>query len=446
MKRNVIDELIKWNNSNHRKPLLLTGAKGVGKTYLAYDFARAFFEQISYLNFEREPILSMLIQSSDQNTFTDLLIHHLKVEDHTVLKNNGVNNEHSEDEIGSIMASSDGRILILDEIGYYPDIEKILQQLIKSKLYTKIIAISSKPLSKKELNTFHVIKVHPLEFDEFLRATNNDWYIEAIINHYKSNKKIPEIVHKELLAIFQTYLQVGGMPGIINEYLQFMSVINIPEQQSQLTGSYHDYIIRENPDSEALKMNQVYDSITLQLAKENKKFQYKLIRKGTTHSMYKDAIQRLAEHDYVIRCNKITTEQLLKPIEQWASNEANSNFKLYLQDTGFLYSKMAEDKDLSSDQNCNRALLENYVAQSLNTKGYLFAFWESDSMAKIDFVIYKDRSLLPIEIHCTSNTRSKSIHVFKQKIDVPYAVKISSKNFDYSNNIKYVPYYAVFCL
>jgi predicted AAA+ superfamily ATPase len=98
------------------------------------------------------------------------------------------------------------------------------------------------------------------------------------------------------------------------------------------------------------------------------------------------------------------------------------------------------------NEDITKALLENFVAQSLHNKGYQLAFWESDSMAKIDFLIRKDNQFLPIEIHSSDNTRSKSINVFKQKCDFHYAVKISSKNFEFSNQIKYVPYYAVFCL
>jgi hypothetical protein len=198
-------------------------------------------------------------------------------------------------------------------------------------------------------------------------------------------------------------------------------------------------------------MNQVFDSLVLQLMKENKKFQYKLIRKGTTHAMYKDAIRVLCDNDYIIKCSRISNEQLVDPMqtlhsEEWQSIELNTNFKLYLPDTGLLYTKMIEEQESPFDVNHRKALLENYVAQALKAKNYPFAFWESESMAKIDFVFLKTQDLIPVEIFEDDNTRSKSISVFKQKCSFPYAVKISSKNFEYSNQIKYVPYYAVFCL
>ncbi|MHB8132494.1 MAG: DUF4143 domain-containing protein, partial [Mobilitalea sp.] len=254
-----------------------------------------------------------------------------------------------------------------------------------------------------------------------------------------------------LLALHQLYLQIGGMPGMVNEYQNLSSVVNVSEQHSFIISSYHDYIIKDNPDSDALKMNQVFDSLILQLMKENKKFQYKIIRKGTTHAMYKDAIRKLTEINYVIKCNRISNEQLLNPVltfqsEEWLNAWANTNFKLYLPDTCMIYSKIVEEQGTTLDQNHKKALLENYVAQSLQAKKYPFAFWESDSMAKIDFIILKDNNIIPIEIHNSDNTRSKSISILKQKCDFPYAVKISSKNFEYANHIKYVPYYAIFCL
>jgi uncharacterized protein len=430
LKRKVIDELLKWKDLNNGIPLLLTGAKGVGKTYLAYDFAKAFFETIYYINFEREPGMKELFLSGNAAETADKMIEYYNMDPET---------------------SIESRILILDEISCCPEALTLMTEGRIPKIFKFIIMITSNPVPSDMLNRVQRLPVYPMEFDEFLRATGNEWYIEAITTHFNTNKKIPDIVHKELLALHQLYLQIGGMPGIINEYLNLSNVVNVSEQHSFLISSYHDYILKDNTDSDALKMNQVFDSLVLQLMKENKKFQYKLIRKGTTHSMYKDAIKNLTDHNYVIKCSRISNEQLINPEKTFLSYECdyddlNSNFKLYMPDTGMLYTKIAEEQGSCKNRDYEKALLENYVAQSLQAKNYPFAFWESDSMAKIDFIMYKDHDLIPIEIHENDNTRSKSISVLKQKCDFPYAVKVSSKNFDFSNQIKYVPYYAVFCL
>lgn len=430
MKRKAIDRLIKWKKLNNKKPIFLTGAKGVGKTYLAYDFARAFFEHIYYLNFEQNPLLTDLFLPEDPVQTKELLKEYLHL-----------NQDQAKEE----------RILIMDETSFCDAVMKLVDKAPLSELFDYIILISSNPVPVKEAERVILLPVYPLEFDEFLRATGNEWYIELIMTHYSTNTRIPDIVHKELLDLYQLYLQIGGMPGVINEYLNLASPVNVSEQHSFLTGAYHDFIMRNNPESEALKMIQVFDSMLLQLMKDNRKFQYKLIRKGTTHAMYKDAIRKLADINYVIKCDRISNEQLKNPSDtfkngKWTFDEDNTNFKLYLSDTGLLYSRIAKENGSSSQQLLNKALLENDTAQCLQAKQYPFVFWESDSMAKIDFILYKNDSLIPIEIYENDNTRSKSISVLRQICSFPYAVKISSRNFEFSNQIKYVPYYAAFCL
>lgn len=430
MKRKAIDDLIKWKALKNKIPIILTGAKGVGKTYLAYDFSKAFFEHIYYMNLEREPLLRNLFVPADPVKTNEQLAEHFH------LKQDEIN--HSE-------------ILIVDEISCCTTALQLLDTIHIYKSFDYIIAISSKPIPYEYQKNKLILPIYPLEFDEFLRAIGSDWYIELIQTHFNSNTKIPEIVHKELLELHQLYLQIGGMPGAINEYQNLNSVLNIAEQHNLLIGSYHDYIKLLHADSEALKMNQVYDSIMLQLIKENRKFQYKLVRKGTTHTMYKEAINKLTELNYAIKCNRISNVQLLTPMEELDQTDASGEdtdpyFKLYLQDTGILYTKITEEFGDIFYHNQKIAVLENFVAQALQAKNYLFGFWESDSMAKIDFILYKDKDIIPIEIFENINTRSKSISVLKQKCEFNYAIKISTRNFEFSNQIKYVPYYAVFCI
>ncbi|HHT56128.1 MAG TPA: ATP-binding protein [Herbinix luporum] len=289
-----------------------------------------------------------------------------------------------------------------------------------------------------------------MQFNEFLTAIGSEWYIETIIAHYNSNKKIPDIVHKELLNLHNLYLQIGGMPSIINEYLNFNNISNIPEQHSHLMGTYRHYLSLLSSDSESLKMNQVLDCLPLQLLKNNKKFQYNLIRKGTTHAMYKEAIQSLSNQNYIIPCYKMTTKDLSNIDKILEEDRLNVNeitsFKLYLSDAGLLHSLLLKEIKTTFNKVARKALLENYIATTLKVNGYPIVFWESESTAKIDFLLSNKGEIIPLEIFCDTNTRSKSISVLKQKIDFPYSIKISERNFEYSNNVKYVPYYAAFCI
>ena len=158
----------------------------------------------------------------------------------------------------------------------------------------------------------------------------------------------------------------------------------------------------------------------------------------------------LSEQNYIIRCNRINSEQLSRPAEfdilSILKDEENTNFKLYLPDTGVLHSQILEEQGRENIHQYEKALLENYIAQSLHAQNYPFAFWESDSMAKVDFILFKKDELIPLEIFTGENTRSKSISVLKQRCEFPYSIKISSRNFEFTNQIKYVPYYAVFCI
>lgn len=435
MKRKIIDELIKWKTEDSGKPILLTGLKGVGKTYLAYDFAKAFFECICYINFEHDREFIKLFDCTNPDILKEKLSAYLQLDDNIPL---------------------DSRILILDEISD-SDIIKLLTSGDISDIFRYVILISGKAPADLSDEIIQ-LPVNPLEFDEFLIATGNEWYIEAIVTHFNSDKQIPDIVHKELLELNRLYLRIGGMPGAINEYLNMSSLINVPEMHLFINGLYRNDINRYNQDSDALKMLQVYDSLANQLAKENKKFQYKLIRKGTTHSMYKDAIQRLCDNNYVIKCSRISSQQLSDlnnsikssdrtgKMTEWQSIETNSNFKLYYPDIGLLYSQMQQLFGRTLDNSQVMAVLENYVAISLVARNYSFAFWESEAMSKLDFIYLKDEAIIPIEIFAGDNTRSKNISVLKQKCSFPYAIKISSRNFEFKNRIKYVPYYALFCL
>lgn len=434
MKRTAIEHLLKWNQTLDVRPVILTGAKGVGKTYLAFDFAKSFYKQIFYANLEHDQNASELFKSNDPFMVSDELLKHFCI-----------SKDSAEQEI-----TPEDRILILDEIGHCPEALQMLTALQFTGEFPRIISISSSPIDKKILDLYWHIPVYPMQFNEFLVAIAKDWYIEAIMTHFETNKKIPDIVHKELLNLYNLYLMIGGMPGIINEYLNFDNLANIIEYHTFLMGTYSHYLSNISSESEALKMNQVISSIPYQLLKENKKFQYKLIRKGTTHAMYKDAIQTLADRNYIIPGFKVSSGDLTNLNEILEKNRLNVNeiqsFKLYLSDVGILHSLLAKQHHNTNDIHARKALLENNVAQTLMANGYPILFWESDSMAKIEFLLPKDGYIIPVELFHEENTRSKSISALKQKIDFPYAIKISAKNFDYSKNVKYVPYYAAFCI
>lgn len=447
MKRNALDDLIRWNKPGCDKPVLLAGGKGVGKTFLAYDFAKAFFEDIYYINLEQERGVCELFDLQQTSDFIGNLYNYL----------------------GTSKERAQKGILILDEVTNYPSAVKWLIPLQKQGAFNRVIAIADCFLDNIKDALFKglkIINIYPLQFDEFLLAISSDWYLDSIKTHFESNKPLPDIVHKELLNLFELYLHIGGMPQAVNEYISMTSAINVPIQHKNQYSVFCNYIYESNNESLALKMQQVLDSIPMQLLKDNRKFQYKLIRKGTTHAMYKDAIAELSKSGLVLECFKVY-ENLFsqlhtspKDIDMSAVREgAGTSFKLYYPDTGLLYSALAKGShenvsspafETGSNETVSlqvrKAVLEQYVAQTLRSNGYPLLFWESESMAKIDFLLPANIGIIPVEIHDSTNTRSKSINVFEKKVDSPFAIKISPRNFEYSGRIKYVPNYAVFCI
>ena len=320
-----------------------------------------------------------------------------------------------------------------------------------------ILVISSNGAAYQEMPEerkahYEHFMLYPMEFDEFLQAIGSEWYAEVIKGHYQTNRKIPTIVHNELITLFEDYLAVGGMPAAVNEYITMDSVENVPEIHRMLYGNMQREMIRQAGEGEAIKMEQIFQIMLPELLKENKKFQFRMIRKGATYGMYKSAIDKMVQNAYVLQCRK----QDCFGDETIGKEDEKASFKLYLPDIGILNTLIAGDYPVGDSEELfeqaygneliRKTLLENYTMQSLTAKGYDAVFWESSSQAKIDFVIRNKDGIIPLEAKASESSRSKSISIFRNQVDVPYAVKISSKDYEYANQIKYLPYYAIFCL
>lgn len=434
MKRKLIEKLLEWKELSNQSPILLTGGRGVGKTYLVYDFASSFYKESVYINFEREPYLYDRLFCNNPSTVDCVLKDYFQLSEY-----------------------HEPVLIILDEITRCPDIEQVLNLLVQSELTYHIIAISSSQVIDSMDCQFYKLQLFPLDFEEFLIATGNEWYIEVITVHYKTNTKIPDIVHQELLTLFELYLTVGGMPLAVNEYINTGADFNVSEQHRILLNSFTAESYKENSEGDFLKISQMLGTIDKQLMKENRKFQYKMIRKGATQALYSDALTYIKNSCYGMCCYKLTEDMMDQLTDDSADSIHNSlksynldqnhlNFKLYLLDTGLLQSIITYQGIQLKEQH-RKGLLENYVAQGLAANGYPLYFWESDSQAKLDFILYKDGMLIPVEVRANDNTRSRNVSTFRRKFDkVTDSIKISTRNFEYTNHVKYVPIYAVFCI
>ena len=425
MKRNAINQLIAWKENKDRKPLWLTGIKGVGKTYLALDFAKSFFDGNLYVNFETVSAVRALIQNACSSLDNDDNIIELLCQYYQIPK----------EYIGNLL-------FILDEVGECQEAVTMVEELIRIGSNIPLLLISSEVVAHQN-DAFEELQLYPMEFDEYLMAIGSEWYSEVIKGHYQTSRKVPEIVHKELLNSFEDYLLVGGMPAAVNDFITMEGLQNVAEVHLGLYRTLVDRAMKKNSESEALKIAQIFQVMPEQLLKENKKFQYRLIRKGATYALYKDAIQNLVINQYLYKCQKNTYDT--KDILQ---EQDTLQFKLYLPDVGILNTllmkNISQEKELSPS--IQKTILENYMMQSLTARGFRPNFWESNSLAKIDFIIETKDGIVPIETKLSDNTRNKSVSVFKASHEVPYSIRVSSKNFEFTNHVKNIPYYSIFCL
>jgi len=248
-----------------------------------------------------------------------------------------------------------------------------------------------------------------------------------------------------ILDYYYKYLAIGGMPASVNAYITKNDFDFVRIAQNEIQSSYYGDMTKYTDVKESNKIVATYRSIPSQLAKENKKFQYKLIGSGARASTYENSIEWLVTAGIVYKCNK--TKSGLMPLK---INEDLLSYKIYMSDVGLLSNSLGLNiasilsENLSSE--AKGALAENYVMQQLITLGFEPNYWESDGKAEVDFVIQTKTDVIPVECKYATNVQSKSLNVFVNKYNPKYSIRVSSKNFGFENNIKSVPLYAVFCI
>ena len=283
--------------------------------------------------------------------------------------------------------------------------------------------------------------LYPLWFDEFLNALGQKHLVGLIKEHFEQMIEMPEEIHQELLYWYERYLYIGGMPAAANQYMERESFINVLEVQNLILNAYIADMAKYTSDNESTKIRNAFLSMPAQLAKENKKFQYKLIRKGATAGLFGDSIAWLVFTGVVLSCDKITRAEI--PL---AAFKDVSAFKLYMSDvgllssfTGILWENIVKNQlsDLYKG-----TLAENYVAQTLNASGYELYYWTSDSpAAEVDFLIQKKGKILPIEVKSGKNVSAKSLKHFQKMYEPQKIIRLSEKKF--WNRRKWICYSAV---
>lgn len=432
MERNIMQELIQWKNmGSDRLPLVLYGVRQVGKTYILRELGDRFFQNTIYVNFERMNVISDYFQG-----------------------------ELSPDRILKLLEEYFNQKIIPDKtLIIFDEIQACERALTSLKYFCEEapeyhIAAAGSLLGvaiNREKYSFPVGKVimktlYPLCFDEFLHAVGKGYFVNIIKEHCESMEALSAAAHQELLEWYYRYLFVGGMPAAVNEYIARESLVNVPEVQSLILNAYIADMAKYATDSESTKIRNAYLSMPAQLAKENKKFQYKLIRKGATAGLFGDSIAWLVFSGVVLSCDRVNRGDV--PLIAFRDV---SSFKLYLSDVGLLaaFSEIAPEsivrKELS--ELYRGSLTENYVAQTLKANGYALYYWTSDSpAAEVDFLIQREGSVIPIEVKSGEHVRAKSLRHFAKMYQPKKMIRLSERNFGTDGEIYALPLYAAFCI
>ena len=424
MNRFLIRELIVWKNSSNRKPLIIQGARQVGKTWLMKEFGKQEFQQVVYLNFESSSRLKNLF-TIDFNI--ERIITIIEIETNQKI-------------------TPENTLLIFDEI---QEVEQGLTALKyfyeQAPQYYIVSAGSLLGISLQKEHSFPVGKVdfmrlYPMSFKEFLDNNNEVLLFEQLKG---KNWEVLSIFHEKLVTALRLYYFIGGMPEVVASYLENKDLEIVRALQNKLIIGYENDFAKYAPNAIVPKIKLVWNSLISQLAKENRKFIYGQIKKGARAKEFEMAINWLVDAGLVLKVNRIEKPTL--PLNAYADYDA---FKLFLLDIGILNAIGNLDPKILLDKNTileefKGALTEQFVCQELITKSELYYWTASNASAEIDFLIQKQNEIIPIEVKAEENLKSKSLKVFVEKYGNKNAVRTSMSKFREEDWLKNIPLYGI---
>ncbi len=426
MQRTITADLRSWKGQPKRKPLMLMGARQVGKTYALKKFGEEEYTNTVYLNFEKNQRLSQLFEAS--------------LDPQVILK--ALSIEMNAD------ITAGKTLLIFDEVQECPNALNSLKYFCEmtpeqhivaagSLLGVKLAHIKGFPVGKVQFLT-----LYPLSFLEFLTALK-EVRLKEFVDQQKTIEPLPPNLHEKLLMHFKEYLFVGGMPEAVAEYIESQNVVKVREIQTAILSAYSLDFAKHAPKAHIMKINQVWDSVPSQLAKENKKFIYSAIREGARAKEFEVALQWLVEAGLIYKVPLITTPKI--PLSAYADINA---FKIYLVDVGLLgaMSHLSAKTLLHENelfQEFRGAITENYVAQELVHSQYPVFYWASEGKAEVDFVVEHDDCIYPLEVKSGNSSKKKSLVVYGEMYHPKMLIRCSPMNLRKDGDVLNCPLYLI---
>jgi predicted AAA+ superfamily ATPase len=427
MQRKIEEALIAWKNKPKRKPLIIQGARQVGKTWIMKAFGTKHFQKVVYINFES----SVRLQQVFKDDFSiPRIISVFEIE--TGMK-----------------IEPQTTLIVLDEI---QEAEKGLTSLKyfyeNAPEYYVMAAGSLLGVSLQKNNTFPVGKVdfvtlYPLSLEEFLINLNEEQLTDAL-RHNRQDVLLP--FNEKLTNYLRLYYYVGGMPEAVKTYIETTDFAMVRDIQQKILLGYENDFAKYAPNTVVPKIRLVWQSILGQLAKENRKFLYGQLKKGARAKEFEEAIAWLVNAGLLLKSNLIS-----KPAVPLKSYVNIDSFKLYLLDIGLLNAMGEISADILLNKNqilteFKGALTEQFAAQELTQK-YVLCYWSADNArAELDFIIQRNQEIIPIEVKAEENLKAKSLKVFEEKYQTGHATRCSMSFYRAESWLQNIPLYAIFTL
>ena len=418
MERKIVKFLEHWKDEPLRKPLVVYGSKQVGKTYTVLEFGEKNYNNVVYIDANDDVILS---QNLKKEKTMDSVISYLS--------------SYTQSQI-----NKNDTLVVIDNVNSV-DIVNAIKIFGKFKNDYHIIIITSlrENLSKFKGMELQFKSMLPMDFEEFLIALGKEELIEFIKISFKNGTKMP--FHSLAMEYYDMYLETGGMPEAVFHVSKGGSMLFLESIFDKVIDTYKKEMSMQDNLIDIIRSNEVYDSIPLQLEKDNKKFQYGLIKDGGRSKEYETALNFLHNNGFIYKCYKL--QDVKCPLYTFKDNDS---FKVYMNDTGLLFKKMYLNKN-KLDAKYKAILYENSVAIALINIGFSLQYYQSMGKAELDFVIQtRTGSIIPIELVPMNKTKSKSLALFIEKYKPVCAFRITGDNFCVKKNVRYIPVYATFCL
>ena len=426
MERYAIKQLIDLKNKKNHKPLIIQGARQVGKTWLMQEFGKKYYEQVAYINFDVD-MKSREIFNIDYDTERLIM-------DIGLVTKTRINPENT--------------LIILDEIQECPRALTSLKYFQENDpQYDIIVAGSLLGVACHEGTGFPVGKVsfmnlYPLSFEEFLLAMGEERFVELL---NKKDFKTIKLFNNKYEKLLKQYCYVGGMPEVVNDFIENKDFESVRDLQKEILTAYEEDFTKHIPSNTVAKIRLLWKSIPAQLSKENKKFIYGAAKEGARARDFEAALSWLINSGLIYRVNKITKPDL--PITAY---EDFNSFKLFVLDVGLLGAMTNLQAETIIDGNrifeeFKGAIAEQYVLQQFKTiKDLPVFYWSNEtSRAEIDFVIQIKSDVVPVEVKAERNLQAKSLKVYMEKFKPNYVIRTSMADYKKTDNLIDLPLYGI---